>query len=379
MWKTTYQSGGSLMYFKCNKKDLVDAVNVVQKAVAAKSTNPLYEGIFLEAKGSTITLRGTETDVSIETVFLTEVIEEGKIVVDSKMFGDIIRKLPNNVITLEKQDNNSIRISAEKSVLNLLYMDATNFPEFPRVVDSNKLTFPQSGLKKMVKNVLFSVAQEDTRPILMGVLFEIKEGKINLVAMDGYRLAMVSEDIEEDRQYAKVVSGRTLRDVLSLLDDTEKDITISFTDNHALFEVDSVKIISRLLQGEYLRYENMIPDYSKLSVVIERSEFLEAVDRANVMANEGSSNLIKLNFEDNNIVIASNSKLGKLREEVYGEMTGEPLEIAFNAKYIMDILKAVDDEKIVMEMTSNISPCVIRPNENLSSLYLVLPVRIARS
>lgn len=367
------------MYFKCNKKDLVDAVNVVQKAVAAKSTNPLYEGIFLEAKGSTITLRGTETDVSIETVFLTEVIEEGKIVVDSKMFGDIIRKLPNNVITLEKQDNNSIRISAEKSVLNLLYMDATNFPEFPRVVDSNKLTFPQSGLKKMVKNVLFSVAQEDTRPILMGVLFEIKEGKINLVAMDGYRLAMVSEDIEEDRQYAKVVSGRTLRDVLSLLDDTEKDITISFTDNHALFEVDSVKIISRLLQGEYLRYENMIPDYSKLSVVIERSEFLEAVDRANVMANEGSSNLIKLNFEDNNIVIASNSKLGKLREEVYGEMTGEPLEIAFNAKYIMDILKAVDEEKIVMEMTSNISPCVIRPNENPSSLYLVLPVRIARS
>ncbi len=366
------------MFFKCSKKDLVDAVNVVQKAIAAKSTNPLLEGIFMEAKGSTVTLRGTEIDVSIETLFLTEVIEEGKIVVDSRMFGDIVRKLPNNQITLETKENNTIKISAEKSVLNLLYMDPSDFPAFPEVGDSNTLRLPQSELKAMVKNVLFSVAQDDTRPILMGVLFEISADKLNLVALDGYRMAMVSQDIETGEEFSRVVSGRTLRDVLSILDESEKDISVSFTENHALFEVDSIRIISRLLQGEYLKYGNMIPDYNKLSVEIDRGEFLEAVDRANVMANEGSSNLIKLNFEDGNIVITSNSKLGKLREEVYCSMVGEPLEIAFNAKYIMDILKAIDEEKIMMEMTSNISPCVIRPMDGGRSLYLVLPVRIAR-
>ena len=238
------------MFFKCSKKDLVDAVNVVQKAIAAKSTNPLLEGIFMEAKGSTVTLRGTEIDVSIETLFLTEVIEEGKIVVDSRMFGDIVRKLPNNQITLETKENNTIKISAEKSVLNLLYMDPSDFPAFPEVGDSNTLRLPQSELKAMVKNVLFSVAQDDTRPILMGVLFEISADKLNLVALDGYRMAMVSQDIETGEEFSRVVSGRTLRDVLSILDESEKDISVSFTENHALFEVDSIRIISRLLQGE---------------------------------------------------------------------------------------------------------------------------------
>lgn len=366
------------MYFKCNKKDLADAVSVVQKAVASKSTNQLFEGIFIEAKGSTVTLRGTETDVSIETVFLTEVMKEGKAVVDSKMFGNIINKLPNNEITIEMQDNGSIRISAEKSVLNLLYMEADDYPEFPVVTDTKKIVLNQTDLKGMIKNVLFSVAQDDTRPILMGVLFEIEDGKINLVALDGYRLAMASRNAESDLSLSKVVSGKTLKDLLFILDDQDKNISVSFTDNHVLFEVDSTRIISRLLQGEYLKYRNMIPDYNRLSVTVDRAEFLDAVDRANVMANEATSNLVKLSFEDNNIVITSMSKLGKLREEVYCEMTGENLEIAFNARYILEIIKAIDDEKIVLEMTSNVSPCVIRPLEGDHALFLVLPVRIAR-
>lgn len=366
------------MILKVNKKDLVDAVNVVQKAVAAKSPIPILEGILVEAKGGTLTLRGTDVDVSMETSFPTEIHEEGRIVVDSRMFGDIIRKLPNNIITLETAANNTVTISAEKSVLNLLYMDPTDFPVFPEVEETTSLSLTQSGLKNMVRKVLSSVATEDTRPILMGMLFEAADGKLNMVGLDGYRMAMVTEELETPVEIKRVISGKTLRDLLSVIQDSDEEVRLSFTDNHVLFELGKTRIISRLLQGDYLKYQNMIPDYSKLSVVIDKNEFRDATERASVMANEGTSNLIKFLFEDNTLVITSNSKLGKLREEVYGEMTGESLEIAFNAKYIIDILKTMDEDKIVMEMTSNISPCIVRPEDNDKSLYLVLPVRIAR-
>lgn len=366
------------MILKVNKKDLVDAVNIVQKAVAAKSPIPILEGILVEAKGQTLILRGTDVDVSIETAFTTEIQEDGKIVVDSRMFGDIIRKLPNNIITLETADNNTVTVSAEKSVLNLLYMDPAEFPVFPQVEGTGSFHLTQSGLKNMVRKVLSSVATEDTRPILMGMLFETSEGRLNMVGLDGYRMAMSTQGIDTDQEVKRVISGKALRDLLSVVQDSEEEVRISFTDNHVLFELDRTRIISRLLQGDYLKYQNMIPDYSKLSVVIDKNEFRDAAERASVLANEGTSNLIKLFFEDNTLVITSNSKLGKMREEVYCEMAGEPLEIAFNAKYIIDILKTMDEEKIVMEMTSNISPCVIRPEGNDKSLFLVLPVRIAR-
>lgn len=366
------------MKFNCNKKDLVDAISVVQKAVAAKSTISILEGILIEAKGQTITLKGTDIDVSIETVFVTEVQEEGKLVVDSKMFGDIIRKLPNNVITIESLENNILNISAERSEFNLVYMEPNEYPEFPVIEDSTKILVSQDKLKNMIKKVLFSVATEDTRPILMGVYFEVKEQKLNLVALDGYRMALATETIDSNENFSSVVSGKTLRDISSLLQDTDQNISLSFTDNHVLFEINSTKIISRLLQGEFIKYQNMIPDYSKLNVKINKDDLYEATERASVMANEGSSNLIKLNFEDDIVLVSSNSKLGKVKEEVNIEKDGDSLEIAFNAKYIIDILKVMDEETILLELTSNISPCIIKPIENDNSLYLVLPVRIAR-
>lgn len=366
------------MILKVNKKELVDAVTIVQKAVAAKSPMPILEGILVEASGQTLILRGTDIDVSIETTFTTEIHEEGRIVLDSRMFGDIIRKLPNNIITLKTADNNTITVSAEKSVLNLLYMDPAEFPVFPEVESTTFLSLPQAALKSMIRKVLSSVATEDTRPILMGMLFEASEAKLNLVGLDGYRMAMVTHELDEPIAVKRVISGKTLRDLLSVVQDNDEEVRLAFTDNHCLFEIGKTRIISRLLQGEYLKYQNMIPDYSKLSVIIDKNEFRDAVERASVLANEGTSNLIKFNFEGDSLIITSNSKMGKLREEVYCEMTGEPLEIAFNAKYIIDILKTMDEEKLVMEMTSNISPCIIRPEDNDKSLYLVLPVRIAR-
>lgn len=366
------------MILKVTKKDLVDAVNVVQKAVAAKSPMPILEGILLETRDQSLILRGTDVDLSIETIFSTEIMEDGRIVLDSRMFGDIIRKLPNNIITMETADNNTLTISSEKTVFNLLYMNPSEFPVFPEVEESVSFTMTQESLRGMVRKVLASVATDDIRPILMGMLFESAQGEITMVGLDGYRMALVSEPTESHEEIRRVISGKTLRDLLSVTTDSEDPVTLSFTENHVLIEIGETRIISRLLQGEYLNYRNMIPDYSKLTVTIDKNEFRDAVERASVLANEGTSNLIKFHFEDNNIIITSNSKMGKLREEVYGEMVGEPLEIAFNAKYIIDILKTMDEEKIIIDMTSTISPCIIRPEDNDKSLYLVLPIRISR-
>lgn len=366
------------MILKVNKKDLVDSVTIVQKAIATKSAMPILEGILLEAKNGELILRGTDVDLSIETSFATEIQEEGKIVVNSRMFGDIIRKLPNNIITLDTAENNTVVVSAEKSVLNLLYMDPEDFPVFPKVEEDFSLTIGQGLFKNMIRKALFSVAQEDTRPILMGMLFETEDDQLNLVGLDGYRMALVSHKVSSPKNIKRVISGKTLRDLLTILSDGDEPITLSFTDNHVLFQMGTTRMISRLLQGDYLKYQNMIPDYNKLKVVVDRNEFREATERAFVMANEGTTNLIRLNINDNEVIVSSNSKLGKMREELYAEVEGEGLEIAFNARYILDILKTMDDEKIRLEMTSNISPCLIRPADSEDSLYLILPVRIAR-
>lgn len=366
------------MKFTCNKKDLVEAISTVQKAVAVKSTKAILEGICIEAKGQVIILQGTDLEVSIETVFITEVFEEGKIVVDSKVFGDIIRKLPNMPITIETLDNNILNISAERSNFNLLFIDSSEFPIFPVLEETRSFEISQALLKNMIKKVIFSVATDDTRPILMGVYFEVLKDSLNLVALDGYRMAICKENIAANDEFSLVVSGKTLREISGLLLENDNAVKISYTENHVLFELNSTKIISRLLQGDFINYKSMIPDYTKLTVTANKNELYEAAERASVMANEATSNLIRIDFENNNANVSSNSKLGKVREDVTVDMNGEPLEIAFNSKYLNDVLKAVDEEEVVLELTSNIRPCIIKPVGNDRYLYLVLPVRIAK-
>ncbi|PKK39868.1 DNA polymerase III beta subunit [Clostridiaceae bacterium JG1575] len=366
------------MNLRVNKKDLVDGISIVQKAVSSKSPMPILECICLEAKDQRLILRGSDVELSIETSFTTEIAEEGAIAINSRMLGDIIRKLPNGVITLETAENNTVIISAEKSVLNLLYMDASEFPVFPTVEDAVTLSLQQKDLRIMVRRVLFSVAQDDSRPVLNGMLLEGENGNLNMVGLDGYRMALATTSIPEVPEVRRVISGKALRDVLSILTDNDEEVRLVFAENHVLFEMGATKIISRLLQGEFLKYRNMIPDYHKLSVILDRQEFFEATERASVLANDGTSNLIKMQFTDNSVVLSSHSKLGKLREEVYAEMDGEAMELAFNAKYILDILKTIEDEKIVMDLTSALSPCLIHPEGSTDSMYLVLPVRISR-
>lgn len=366
------------MIFICEKQKLLDAILITQKAITGKSTMPLLEGIYLNAEKEGVTLIGSDMDISIQTKIEADVLEEGKVVIDSKIFGEIIRKLPNSEVKIEILQNDTVQITCEKSVFNVVYMNADDYPSLPEVDSNNSLDFPQNILKNMIKGTSFAIAQDEARPILQGILFQIKEKQLHLVALDGYRLAIRTEYVDNDSDMEVVIPGKTLNEVSKILEDSDEQVSINFTANHILFNLGNTKIISRLLEGNFVNYKSLLPQEHKILVSVNKQQLQNGIERASLMAKEGNSYLIKLDIKNDTIVITSNSQLGKVREEVSVELQGDEIEIAFNSRYLLDVLKNLEDDTIYMEMTSSVSPCVIRSEKSNNYKYLVLPVRIIR-
>lgn len=366
------------MIFICEKQKLQEAILIAQKAITGKTTMPILEGIYISASKNGVTLIGSDMDVSIQTKIDADVIEEGNVVIDSKIFGEIIRKLPNSEIKIEVIKDDTVQITCEKSVFNVVYMNGEDYPSLPEVDDNKKIEFPQNILKNMIKGTSFAIAQDETRPILQGILFEIKEKKLNLVALDGYRLAIKSEYVDSELEMEIVIPGKTLNEVSKILEDSDESVEITFTNNHILFNLGETKIISRLLEGKFVNYNSLLPQEHKILVSVDKQHFQNGIERASLMAKEGNSYLIKLNIQQDNIIITSNSQLGKVREEVVSDLQGEGIEIAFNSRYLIDVLKNIEEENVILEMTSSVSPCVIKSKESDLYKYLVLPVRIMR-
>lgn len=366
------------MIFICEKHKLQEGISIVQKAITGKSTMSVLEGIYIEANKEGVTLIGSDMDVSIETRVEADVIKEGKIVIDAKIFGEIIRKLPNSDVKIETMENDTIQITCEKSVFNVVYMNPDEFPELPSLNENMKVEVPQNILKNMIKCTSFAIAQDETRPILQGILFEVKNKHLNLVALDGYRLAIKSEYLDSDFDIEIVIPGKTLNEVSKILEDINDLVQITFTKNHVLFNLNKTRIISRLLEGKFVNYKSLLPQEHKLLVTVNKQELQNGIERASLMAKDGNNNLIKLEVQDEALVITSNSQLGKVREEVLINLQGEKIQIAFNSRYLIDVLKNFEEDEVVMEMTSSVSPCIIKAKDMDNYKYLVLPVRLIR-
>lgn len=366
------------MIFICEKQKLQEGISIVQKAITGKSTMSVLEGIYINANKEGLTLIGSDMDVSIETKVEADVINEGSIVIDAKIFGEIIRKLPSSDIKIETLENDTVQITCEKSVFNVVYMNADEFPELPQINQDMKVEVPQNILKNMIKGTSFAIAQDETRPILQGVLFEVKDKTLNLVALDGYRLAIRSEYLESEIDIEKVIPGKTLNEVSKILEDTNDIVEINFTNNHILFNLNKTRIISRLLEGKYVNYKSLLPQEHKLTVTVKKQDLQNGIERASLMAKDGNNNLIKLDIQDEAVIITSNSQLGKVREEVLINLQGEKIQIAFNSRYLIDVLKNFEEEEVILEMTSSVSPCIIKAKEADNYKYLVLPVRLIR-
>ena len=366
------------MKFICEKQKLQEGISIANKAITGKTTMPILEGIYINAKNGSLNLIGSDMDVSIETIVEANILEEGKIVIDARLFGEIIRKLPNSYITIETQENDILQITCEKSVFNLVYMNAEDYPELPKINENLSVEVPQNILKSMIRGTSFAIAQDETRPILQGILFEVKDKNLNLVALDGYRLAIRNELLDNDNNIEVVIPGKTLNEVSRILEDINEIVKITFTNNHILFNLNNTKVISRLLDGKFVNYSSLLPQEHKIAIDVKKQELQNCIERASLMAKDSNSNLIKLDIKEDTMIITSNSQLGKVREEVSVNLQGGEIQIAFNSRYLLDVLKNIEDDQVVLEMTSSVSPCVIKCKNTDNSKYLVLPVRLLR-
>lgn len=367
------------MKFLIEKNVLQESISDVQKAITGKSTLPILQGIYISARDGMVTLIGSDIEVSIETKVAANIIEEGEVVLDSRLFGEIVRKLPNDTVEISTINDLELELKCQKSNVQLVYLNPSEYPSLPSIEEDVVLTVSQKTLKNMIKSTIFAIAQDDTRPILTGVLLQVKEGKLNMVALDGFRVALKSENMDCSFNKESVVPGKTLSEVAKILKDNDDNVQITFTKNHILFNFGNTKVISRLLEGDFIKYEAIIPKEHNLKITVNRDKILGCIERASLMAKDGNTNLVKLDIADDVLVVTSNSQLGKAREEMQIVLQGEGLKIAFNSKYLIDVFKIMDEENIVMEFTSSVTPCVIKNLESNNSVYLLLPVRVANN
>lgn len=366
------------MHFICPQKTLLNSINIVQKSVSTRTTLPILKGIHLEAQENQLKLVATDLEIGIENVIEAEVINEGAFVIDAKLFGEIIRKLPDDNVEVKLIDSNQVFIRCQSAEFNVLCHNADDFPELPIIEEENNCSIAHELFRNMIRQTVFATSQDESRPILTGVLMEIDNNSFNMVALDGYRLALRKGRIESELNSKVVIPSRTLLELSRIISsDEEEKVDICITENHGQFKFGKTKIISRLLEGEFINYKQIIPKEFKSKVKINTKSLLNSIERASLLAKEGKNNLVKFIVSDDKVIITSNSELGKVHEEIMITLEGEDLEIAFNSKYFMDALKVFDEEEIYLNFTTNISPGIFKPVNNDNYTYLVLPVRLS--
>lgn len=361
----------------CNQKILSQKINIVQKAINSRTTIELLKGILLSTENGTLKLTGSDAEIRIETIVQSEIEEDGKIVLDSKLFGDIVRKLPDSFVQIETDSNNNVHIYCENSRFTIKGHSAEDYPIFSNVEENEMYSIPQELLKDMIKQTSFAISQDQTKPILMGELLEASNGKTSLVAIDGYRLAVRSCSIDSFTNDIKVIiPGKTLVDINSLMTG-EGNINIGFTEKNAVFMLGDTKVVTRLLEGDFIDYNRLLPKEYNSRVRLKTKSLLNSIERASLLSQSEKNNLIKLSIRDGVMVITSNTDKGNVYEEVNLELEGEYLDIAFNSRYLMEGLRYIDSEEIYIEFTTNVNPCIVKPVDEIDYTYLLLPVRMS--
>ena len=365
------------MKFEVEKEKLLLGINAALKAVASKTTMPILECFLLETKENHLKITATDLDLGIEYSVVANIIEEGKATIDAEMFSEIIRKLPENLITISLNEQKLLTIECEGSFFKLVTVDSSEFPALPNINVEQYIEIKQNVLKEMIRKTIFAVGIDENRPIFTGCLMELKDNVLNMVALDGFRLAMQSKVfVGTTNTFKAIIPGRTLNEISKILQDDDEIIKIGVSRNQGLFEMADFKAVTRILEGEFLDYNNVIPKERELRVIVDKNTFINSLERAALMSKEDRQFPIKVTINNNIMVIACVVQSGDVREELLVESVGKNLEIGFNPKYLIEAVKAVSEDQIVLDFGTSISPCVIRPMEGNEFTYMVLPVRI---
>lgn len=369
------EQGDVLMRIKCQKSELQRSVNIVSKAVAVKSPVYILEGILLSTEENSLVLYGSDDTLSIKNAAKANIIEEGRLVLPAKLLSEILAKFADCELTMYTQDNNVV-MECGHSKTTLCYMDADNYPDFTEYDTTNAIKIYSKDMVSMIDQTVFATSVSEDKPILTGILVEIEEKSTRMVALDGYRLAIREEAIESQVGHKEViVPSKSMREAARILPADDTDVKLFFGDRMMSIICGDTQINTRVLQGDYIKYKNIIPDNFQTRFIVDRLELYNSLDRASILARQTKTNVVNMNIEGEVLTITSNSEVGKAREELPISITGKNLDISFNSRYLLDVLKAVEDDEIVFDLNTAISPCVIRPVSGGSYLYMVLPVK----
>ena len=369
------------MKIVCEKDKILKAINSVTKAVASKTTMPILEGILIQTNDNQIKLTTYDLEIGIEYIIECDVLEQGATVVNAIMFSEIIRKLPDTYIKISLNEKNLLVIECEGSLYKLATMNPDEFPELPQINIENSIEIEQNTLKDMIRKTIFAVSTEENRPIFTGCLFEIANNKLNVVAVDGFRLAWKSKYLQNKvNDFSAVIPGRTLNEINKIILDSFENIKIGVAKNQALFEMENCKIVTRLLDGEFLNYASVIPGSWETRIRVNKDILQNCFERVSLISSSSIEKEkkypVKVVVDIGKITISCTNQTGDAKEEVYVTTEGKNLEAGFNPKYFLDAFRAIEDEEVHIDFGTSISPCIIRPVEDGDYIYMILPIRL---
>ena len=361
----------------CDGLDLSIATAQVTKAISTRTTNPVLEGIKITAENDKLILSATDLELAIEKTIRAEVKQEGEVVVPGRFFSEFIKKLTNEKIELDLNDKNQLKIVYTDSESFIQCYSVVEFPNLKVIEDGENFTILKKDFKNLINKSIFSTAIDDTRPVLKGCCFEIDEKSIVSVGLDGYRLAYVKKPlINSTIKTNIIVPAKSLTEIYKFLEETDEDIKVFLQKNFLMVEFDNTKIITRLIDGDFINYKQIIPKTFTTSLIVNKNVFEEAIERTSILSRVDKNNLVKFDIKDKILTLTSNSDIGNIKENIGISLKGNDLTIAFNSRYFSECLRTISDEAIKIEFNISSSPCIITPSDGEEFLYLILPVRI---
>ena len=364
------------MRFKCMRSDLSFAVGNVSRAVSAKATIPALEGVLIKAYGDKLEISGYDLEIGIMTEVEASIIEEGEIVVSARLFNEIIRKLPEEIVNIETDDRMITYISSGAADYQIVGINSTEYPELPSVEELSSLTISAEILKNMIRQTIFAVSDNMAKPIYTGSLFDIDGGVFRIVAVDGFRMAIREENVDCALNTKFVVPGKTQSEILKLITDVKKDVEMIIGQRHIILKIENYSIISRLIEGNFLDYKTTVPKAAGTEFVINTRILAAAVDRMSLLTNEKIQSPVRCAISGDEIKLSCSTTVGRASDMIPVQVIGKDVEIGFNNRYLLDALKNADTDEVRVILNGGLSPMIIRPVNGESFTFLVVPMRL---
>lgn len=365
------------MKFTCLRSDLSTAISNVSRAVQAKATIPALEGVLIKAYDGKLNISGYDLEIGINTEVDATVKDQGEIVVSAKLFNDIVRRLPEEIVEIETDERLITYISSGSADYQIVGISSAEYPELPRVEEQDKLVINAEILKDMIRQTVFATSDNMAKPIYTGSLFDIEEGVIRIVAVDGFRMAVREEAVDTQLNTKFVVPAKTQNEILKLITDNKKDVEIAVGQRHIIFRVENYSVISRLIEGNFLDYKTTIPKTAATEFVINTRILSSSVERMALLTNEKIQSPVRCSISADQIKLSCSTSVGKANDIIAASVTGNDVEIGFNNRYLLDALKNSDTDEIRIRLNGSLSPMIVKPVSGDSFTFLVVPMRLA--